>query len=154
MAQPHSQRIEGTFKVFRLRAVRENVHRLCEFALSQARAAGIQEKRLFELEVVLEEILSNIVHHAYRDHNQLNAWMKVGIDSSPEKRLLRIKVEDAGIQFDIFSVASADTNSPLLERPVGGLGVHLVRQLAVNSRYERTPEGLNRLSFEIPIDQS
>lgn len=151
MAQPHGPRTEENFTVLCLGASRENVHKLSEFALSQARAAGTQEERLFELEVVLEEILSNIAHHAYQDRNQLDAWMKVGIDCSTEKGLLRLKVEDAGMHFDISSVPLRDTDSPLLERSIGGLGVHLVRQLVVNSRYERTPEGLNRLSFDIPI---
>lgn len=142
---------EGNFNVFCLRATRENVHQLSEFVLSQAKAAGLPENRLFELEVILEEILCNTADHAYQDRNRSDGWVKVGIDPSTEKGILHLKVEDAGIHFDVLSHPPPDTESPLLERPIGGLGLHLFRQLAVNFRYERTPDGLNRLSFEIPI---
>jgi serine/threonine-protein kinase RsbW len=142
---------EENFRVFCLRATRENVPRLSEFILSEAKAAGVQENRLFELEVILEEILCNTADHAYQDHNQPDGWVKVGIDPSTKNGVLRLKVEDAGVHFNVLTHPPPDTESPVLERAIGGLGVHLFRQLALNSRYERTPDGLNRLSFDIPI---
>ncbi len=41
-----------------------------------------------------------------------------------------------------------DLNRPLEERPVGGLGIHLVRQLAEDCRYDRV-DGRNRVTVTL-----
>jgi serine/threonine-protein kinase RsbW len=53
-------------------------------------------------------------------------------------------VVDDGPEFDPLAVPDADTTLPLEERPIGGLGITLVRRLMDEAEYERR-EGRNRL---------
>ena len=60
-----------------------------------------------------------------------------------------LTVEDDGRPFDPIGDAPAvDTESPVAERPVGGLGLFLVKELARSVDYERTGE-TNRLSVRV-----
>jgi serine/threonine-protein kinase RsbW len=140
---------EDGFNTYRLPARREHIHDLCAFALSNARLAGASEEKAFELEVIMEEVLSNIADHAYKGRSGDDDWVEVGINCSGDG-LLRLRIEDAGIHFDALTVPPPDMELPLLEREIGGLGIHLFRQLAQNHRYERTAEGTNRLYFDLP----
>jgi serine/threonine-protein kinase RsbW len=54
---------------------------------------------------------------------------------------LRIGLHDRGRPFDPTQVAPPDMNVPLEERPVGGLGMHLMHQLMDEVTYSFTPEG-------------
>jgi anti-sigma regulatory factor (Ser/Thr protein kinase) len=61
-----------------------------------------------------------------------------------------VAVEDPGPPFDPL----AEPHRPPLgagieQRPVGGLGIHLVRRLTTRLAYARTPEGRNRLTFRV-----
>jgi serine/threonine-protein kinase RsbW/sigma-B regulation protein RsbU (phosphoserine phosphatase) len=92
------------------------------------------------VQVALDEILSNTV--------------RAGISGEEEGRIdvrfelvddnLDILVVDDGEAFDPLSRPAPDTASPLEARPVGGLGIHLVRKLMDRVEYERR-EGTNRL---------
>ena len=140
---------EDDFKTYRLPARREYIHELSTFALSNARLSGASEQKAFELEVIMEEVLCNIADHAYKERSGENDWVEVGINYSGDG-LLRLRIEDAGIHFDALTVPPPDTGSSLLDREIGGLGIHLFRQLARNHHYERTAEGTNRLYFDLP----
>lgn len=103
---------------------------------------GLSPKRLFEIELVLEEILTNVIHHAYPGREG-----EVEIDwHIDQERMLRITIQDWGIPFD-----PTECRSPILcvdacERPIGGLGIHLARKMADDLTYERLPDG-NRLTL-------
>ncbi|MDR3095034.1 MAG: ATP-binding protein [Bacteroidales bacterium] len=53
---------------------------------------------------------------------------------------LSFTVEDTGIAFDPTATPPADTSLPLEQRPTGGLGIHLVRQIMDEVNYCRTGE--------------
>ena len=55
---------------------------------------------------------------------------------------LEVEIVDSGPPFDPLSGGDPDVSGALDERPIGGLGLHLVRKLADESTYERK-EGLN-----------
>ena len=57
---------------------------------------------------------------------------------------LQIEVEDTGPPFNPLAYPLADVNRPLEEKPIGGLGIHLVRGLMDELHYNRTNRG-NRL---------
>ena len=53
------------------------------------------------------------------------------------KKRLTIQITDDGIAFNPFEQEEPDTDQPLQERQVGGLGIHLVRKLMDEVHYER-----------------
>ena len=93
-----------------------------------------------DLHLVIDEIVNNIVRHARPRHPQVT--IQLGIDA----QALEILVVDDGEAFDPTSKADPDTTLGLDDRPVGGLGLYLVRQLMTEVRYRRL-RGRNRLTM-------
>jgi anti-sigma regulatory factor (Ser/Thr protein kinase) len=86
-----------------------------------------------DLALVLEEVLTNVIRHGY------GAGAEGGIRLSADicDGKLRLEVRDGARPFDPFSAAPPDLEADLAERPVGGLGIFLVRQLMDRLEYQR-----------------
>ena len=101
---------------------------------------GLPARFRAEMLVVLDEVLSNVRRHAFGDRKAHD----VELDFHLEPNLLTLAVVDAGTPFDPLSLRPPDTTAPLAERPVGGLGVLIVRSLTDTQAYERR-HGRNHL---------
>ena len=102
---------------------------LHDFGLRHA----LPERTVFELTLALDEILTNVISYAYDDAGEHEILVHVSLDGFD----LRIQVEDDGRPFDPLTVPPPDTDLPLEERPIGGLGVHLVRRVSDGLEYRR-----------------
>ncbi|MCX6250861.1 MAG: ATP-binding protein [Bacteroidetes bacterium] len=96
---------------------------------------AIPPKVLKELNLALEELFTNIVFYAYDDKEE----HKIDIFfENPEPGCIRISISDDGKAFNLLEKSADDNLSkPLGERQVGGLGIHLVKQLVNNIEYQR-----------------
>ena len=94
---------------------------------------GLTNKLKFEINLVLEEIFTNIISYGYRDEKE--HWIAVTISS--ENDTITIRIEDDGIFFNPLESETPDLKCPVGERPVGGLGVHIVKHYTQCCEYER-----------------
>lgn len=103
-------------------------------------AAELEPARLRSFELALEEIFLNIVMHGSRPGSapRVEVSLSVGTDA------VTMTIEDDGPQFDPLSLPAPDVTASLADRRVGGLGVHLVRQVMDAVTYARAA-GRNRL---------
>lgn len=85
------------------------------------------------LDLSLVEWLTNIISYAYDDSHE--RWICVRFSLPPGA--VRVEVEDDGREFNPLSLPPADTSRPLSERPIGGLGVHMIRELMDTLEYRR-----------------
>lgn len=92
----------------------------------------------FALDHALAEHLQNIVHYSQAKR------VVVGFDVTAD--VARITVTDDGIPFDPTQFAAVNTSAPIRERPVGGLGIHMMRKLTDGMTYRRA-EGRNCLEL-------
>ena len=85
-------------------------------------------KIYFDLKICLEEVIINIFKHGQGDGKkaiQIDVSVK-----SPDEGMLVATVEDNAIPFNIVEMESGvDFQSELEERPIGGVGIHLVKNL-------------------------
>lgn len=86
-----------------------------------------------DLALVLEEVLTNVIRHGYGAGAE--AWIDISAEISGGK--LRLEVRDRARPFDPFTAAPPDLEADLAERPVGGLGIFLVRRLMDRVDYRR-----------------
>jgi anti-sigma regulatory factor (Ser/Thr protein kinase) len=93
-----------------------------------------------DVNVVLDEILSNIISHAYK-HDERSEIL-VRLEYRPNE--IVVEVEDAGKPFDPLQVPPPDLAGPLQTRQVGGLGIHFIKSLMDEVAYARI-DGKNRL---------
>jgi anti-sigma regulatory factor (Ser/Thr protein kinase) len=84
-------------------------------------------------DLALEEQVTNILAYAYEDAASHEIRVRLWV----ENQLLQIEVEDDGRAFDPLSRPPVDTSVPLEEKPIGGLGIHLIRSLMDEVVYRR-----------------
>jgi anti-sigma regulatory factor (Ser/Thr protein kinase) len=86
-----------------------------------------------DMYVALEEIVSNVVRHGSRGVRP----REISVVLELEKSAFGIRITDDGPEFDPFSVAVPPLDRPVLERPIGGLGIVLVERLTDEHSYSR-----------------
>jgi sigma-B regulation protein RsbU (phosphoserine phosphatase) len=94
---------------------------------------GIPEKVRLKMNVVFDELLTNIISYAYQDNKEHG--IKVKVELSADR--LKVSMVDGGIPFNPLGVETPDMELPLEERKIGGLGIHLVRNMMDKVSYRR-----------------
>lgn len=92
------------------------------------------------VQVVLDELLSNTVKAGYPAGGP--GTIEATFDVADGR--LHVTLVDDGVEFDPLAREDPDLAAPLEERPIGGLGIYLVKQLMDDVAYERR-DGWNRL---------
>jgi serine/threonine-protein kinase RsbW len=90
--------------------------------------------------VAMNEATTNLVEHAYR-----GAPGSVEIEVGYEGDALVVCVRDWSPPFDPAQVPDRDVTVPLEDRPLGGLGIMMMRRLMDDLIYRRGPNGANEL---------
>jgi anti-sigma regulatory factor (Ser/Thr protein kinase) len=85
------------------------------------------------LQVVLDDLLANVVLHGLAGR----AGGEAVVDVALAEGALTVTISDNGPPFDPFARAAPDTTLSIEERQIGGLGIHLVRQMMDEVSYER-----------------
>jgi anti-sigma regulatory factor (Ser/Thr protein kinase) len=97
------------------------------------RAAGIDQALVGELRLVAEEGLSNVIKYAYADSARHSIEVTVEVGGGEVHLVLR----DDGHPFDPLTAPAPDLDGPIERRPVGGLGIHLLKSLVDRADYRR-----------------
>jgi len=83
--------------------------------------------------VVFDELLSNVISYGFRDDDEHFIEIKLELTG----KRLTVTIIDDGVPFNPLSRAIPDTSLGIEEREVGGLGIHIVRNLVDEIRYQR-----------------
>ena len=105
-----------------------------EFVRSFVGSSGIPEASAWDVDLILEELFTNIVKYGRRS----TVPVRVGFEYQSPVLTLRITDSDSDF-FDPTTEPGADTTKPIEERTPGKLGLHFVRQVA--ERFEYVYEG-------------
>jgi serine/threonine-protein kinase RsbW len=103
--------------------------KLKEFGLS----LGLPKKTLFHINLVMEEVFTNIISYGFKD----DAEHLVRITVSHENGDLELRTEDDGIPFNPTELEAPDLSCPIEDREIGGLGCYLTKRLMDNVEYQR-----------------
>ena len=115
---------------------------LAEFVEGIASAHHLDATTTMNINLALEEAVVNVMNYAYREGT--TGEILVGATAEPGQ--LRFTIADSGVPFDPTQAREPDLDSNAEERPIGGLGIHLVRQLVDAVQYRRT-DGQNILTL-------
>ena len=85
------------------------------------------------LNLALEEAVTNVILYAYPEGTSGD----VLVDAAAGEKALYFTITDTGKAFDPTTKEDVDINAGIEDRPVGGLGIHLVRKIMDDVRYER-----------------
>ena len=94
---------------------------------------GLPTRVRRSLKLVFDDLLNNVISYAYED--DLEHIIDVHIELSSDR--LAVRMTDDGRPFNPFGRTSPDTATPVDEREIGGLGIHLVESLMDEVSYTR-----------------
>ncbi len=114
---------------------------LAEQVAQWCAAAGVPAREAQRLNLMLDELVTNAVEHGYAGRD--DGWIELHLSRDGGADTLRLTLEDGAPPFDPTTAAPADhlDDPDIGQRPIGGLGMQLVRRLAAEWHYEHTPRG-------------
>jgi len=95
--------------------------------------AGTDASLAMSINLALEEAVTNSMLYGYPEGTAGLVEIEGGDDGS----MLTFIVSDSGVPFDPTQQAEADVTLGVEDRPIGGLGIFLVREIMDEVRYER-----------------
>lgn len=95
------------------------------------------------LNLVLEELVTNIIFYGYDDKND----HEISISLSYDNNIMQLQIEDDGREFNPLLMAEPDLDVAIENRKIGGLGIHFVRKIMDDIIYVRS-ESKNILTMK------
>lgn len=112
-----------------------------------AQAQGLSDQTLFNMQVCLEELFTNIVKHGGSDVQSESARSPtVILTVALHNGAAVLTMEDNATPFDVAAAEAHAIDKPLAEVKLGGLGVQLIKTFASDVSYEQAGLG-NRVTL-------
>ena len=127
----------------------EEVPRLAAFVEEVCEAVGFGPALTMQINLAIEEAVVNVMNYAYPSGTRGD----VSIEASSNDVRLKFTIIDSGSPFDPTARSEVDTTLSANDRPIGGLGIHLVRQIMDSINYERV-DNLNILTLRKNIQNT
>ena len=134
-------------KELTVNAVVENIPSVTAFIDEQLEALDCPMKAQMQIDVAIDELFSNIARYAYPDGP---GEATVGFAFDEAERVCSVVFSDKGLPFNPLAQQEPDVNQPVSERPIGGLGIFLVKKTMDSVDYRRE-DGRNILTIQKKI---
>lgn len=122
--------------VWTIKSELSNIPKLNQEFNGFAQRMGIDHPLRRKVNLVFDELISNIISYGYPEQGEHTIHISVEVDNLR----LKITIEDDGIPFNPFETPEPDITKGLEAREVGGLGIHLIRHLMDETHYTREKE--------------
>ncbi|MBR5014151.1 MAG: ATP-binding protein [Bacteroidales bacterium] len=119
------------------------ISRLYEFIEELGNDFSLSPDIVFNLNLVLEEAVVNIINYAYPKEEHESIYLSARMHEGS----IILVLTDTGKEFDPTAAPEADVTLSADDRQIGGLGIFLIRQIMNEVKYERI-EGKNVLTLE------
>lgn len=126
----------------------QQVPQLADFVDMVCEEVGMDMAVAIQMNLAMEEAVVNVMSYAY----PADTVGDVTIEAVTIADQLQFTITDSGTPFDPTAKEDVDTTLSAEERPIGGLGIHLVRQLMDSITYERI-DGKNVLTLRKKFDK-
>lgn len=130
----------------KLPATMENLDQMLEFVLNGVGKFGIinNKSSLKKIKLICEEMLINIIDYGYPDGT---GEVKITYTAVSAEEKVIIKIIDSGVPFNpLLDYQEPDLSSSIEERDVGGLGIHIAKNVVDHMTYKRS-NGQNILTL-------
>ena len=111
----------------------QTIPRLQHFVDEVCDSVDFDQAQTMQMNLALEEAVVNVMKYAYPKDTPGD----VKVDAYRDEGQLVFTISDSGTPFDPTAREKVDTTLSLEERPIGGLGIFLVRELMDSIHYER-----------------
>ncbi len=125
---------------FELKSNLSELNTLCRHLEDCGSIMGLPQRCMLEINLGLDELFTNIISYGFKD----NSVHQIKFSLAKDKETLVVKVEDDGIPFNPLEVAGPDAAPDIDSIKIGGLGIHLVKNVMDDVNYQRV-KGKNKL---------
>ncbi len=119
---------------------------LCQHLNKFGQVSGLSEACITDVNICLDELFTNIVSYGFEDDLEHIIWFTMHLDN----QVLTLSIEDEGIPFNPLEKKDPEVPVDLIDVRIGGLGIHIVRKLMDDIRYNRR-QGKNKLTMKKAI---
>lgn len=120
-------------KIITLEATIDNLEKVTDFVNSELERIGCPFKPMTQIDIVIDELFSNIAHYAYKP-SVGHVTVTVDIEINPITVIITFM--DNGKPFNPLDTTEPDTTLSAEERRIGGLGIFLVKKTMDDVTYE------------------
>ena len=116
--------------------IKNDIAEICKLAIfieELSEELALAPELTFNLNLVLEEAVSNVILYAYGEEKQKEITLLANMSDNN----LIFVLTDSGQEFDPTKVPDADVTLSAEEREIGGLGIFLIRQIMNTIEYQR-----------------
>jgi len=117
---------------YRIKNSRSDIQPVIDKMAQSCREQGISDEAIHDLNLVLEEILTNIIKYSFGDALEHEIMIEMKRDAGS----LQFRIEDDGKPFDPLDFYNPDIEEDFDDRRIGGMGIHLIRSLTDEMKYE------------------
>ena len=118
---------------FELKSRLSELDNLCLNLEKLGKKIGLSKKLIFEINLALDELFTNIISYGFNDEDEHNIKVTV----TPLKQEICLCIEDDGVPFNPAEFEAPDVAGSVENCKVGGLGIHIMRKLMDDICYER-----------------
>ena len=111
----------------------DEVTRLISYTDEMCEAAGFTPDATSQIRLAVEEAVVNVINYAYPPATHCDITVEVQIKNTG----IKFTIIDCGTPFDPTAYPEADITLSAAERAIGGMGIHLVRQIMDSVGYQR-----------------
>lgn len=108
-----------------------------------AQRIGFPDSACGQISLAVDEALCNVINHGYQRRPDGPIWLNLWALDGDDQPGLKVVIEDRARQVDPAQIQSRDLEDI---RP-GGLGVHIIREIMDEARYEKREGGGMRLTM-------
>ncbi len=111
----------------------ENIPTVTDFVDEQLEAHGCPMKAQMQIDIAIDELLSNIAYYAYSSGS---GTVTIRVEIAEEPLSVLITFIDNGVPYDPLKKEDPDTTLSVDQRDIGGLGIYMVKKSMDGVEYE------------------
>ena len=104
---------------------------------------GLPEISISEINICLDELFTNTVLYGYKDDRKHKIKFTLQVDDN----ILMVSIEDDGVPFNPLEKKAVKFPADIMSAKIGGLGIHITKELMDNISYERK-RGKNKVTMK------
>lgn len=128
--------------VLLINAERSQLAHVRAWVAEHAESIHAQPSEIDDLVLAVDEAVTNVIVHGYHDRP---GPIELAVVAEPGS--ITITIRDQAPQFNPTQVPPPNLNLPLEQRPIGGMGIHLVRHSVDRFTYESLANGGNQVTL-------
>ena len=119
---------------YQVEAKMELIDQMINPIISSLEEIKVDHKKIYQINLALEEILVNISKYAYPGNEGV---IDISFEISDNPKQLRVVIKDKGKDFNPLEKEDPNLDASVEKRKIGGLGIYIVKNMVDDIKYQR-----------------